>query len=134
MRTLLLSLLVLALCAQPANPATIADFHKQCKAKGLDVTTVEDHGGGDVRLQFGPSASPTDKAQAELDKTQFDFSHAPDTTKQEIETALQSKAADDKVSDAEYAKIIRIQNIQDKSKRDAEWQKLKPDLDKTVAH
>lgn len=133
MRVMLLLLLV-ALCAPPADAATIMDFYKQCRAKGLDVITVEDHGSGDIRLQFGPSASASDKDQAELDKTQFDFSHAPDTTKQEIETALQSKAADDKVSDAEYAKIIRIQNIQDKSKRDAEWQKLKPDLDKTVAH
>lgn len=127
MKMLSLSLLA-ALCALPANAGTIAEFHRQCTSKGIDVVTVEDHGGGDIRLQFAPFVSPSDRAQAELDKTQFDFSTV-DITKKEIDAAISTKAADDRVSDEEYAKLIRIQNIQDKTKRDAEWQKLKPALD-----
>lgn len=123
------SLFVLALCALPASAGSIGEFHEAHKDKIVSVRK----NGAEIEIVYAAGVSKAEQEAIEAEKAGYDFSNAPDATRKEIDAAVAAKAADEKVSDDEYAKLIRIQNIQDKAKRDAEWQKLKPDLDAAAA-
>lgn len=52
----------------------------------------------------------------------------PDLTRDEVAAQLKTAADNDKVTDEQYAKLVRIQRMSDRQKRDAAWTDLKSDL------
>lgn len=115
------------LCVLPANASSIADFHNQCKAKGIPVETVREVSAGVIEVEYSASATKAQKDQGDIDKAAFDFSQ---DTKKEASKALIDKADSDTVTDEEYAKLVRISNMKDVAKRDAAYDALKPELEK----
>jgi hypothetical protein len=51
-----------------------------------------------------------------------------DTTRDELAAQMKTAADNDKVTDEQFAKMVRIQQMSDKSKRDTAWADLKGDL------
>lgn len=123
----MLSLSVLAaLCALPASAGSIGEFHEAHKDKIVSVRK----NGTDVEIIYATGVSKSEEDAIEAEKASYDFSNAPDDTKKEIDEAVKAKSASDTVTDEQYQRLLRIQNMPHGEKRDAEWTALKTEMSK----
>lgn len=128
MRILFVLSLLLSM-ATPVYAGSLSEFRKQCEAKGIrSIVTISEISAGVYEIEYDKNATQLEKDTVEADKIAY-FGKASDS-KAEAAKALSEKADADTVSDEEYAKLIRISNMKDAAKRDAEWADLKPELDK----
>lgn len=92
---------------------------------GDAIEGVAVDGGRVVRVDYKSGTPQGTIDQIEAEKALIDATPKEDTGGKEVAAAVANTADDASISDDDYAKLVRINNMKDPAKRDAAWADFK---------